>query len=398
MHRFSLAACVHLLAISSASLAQPASQPASTDWVSLFDGKDLTGWTAHGDGKFSVVDGAILCEGTMQQHGWLIHGKPVDNFLLKLRFKWERGNTGIQFRSSYENNEMIGYQADLDFSNAPTTGTLHEQGGRRMLQKTFLDARTICDVNGWNEYEILAVGDHIQLFINGVQTADFRDSRAARGIVAFQAHAEQNSRVFYKDIRLLPLPAHARYQPMINGKDLSNWRQLGEEKWTLEDSRIIGRSGPKQGYGWLIADRPYSDFVIKFKFFWHGGNSGVQFRSWVAEGHMHGYQADLDPTIKNMTGGLYDEREQGTLAATPPEIDASLKKDGWNTYEISAIGDHIQLFINGLKSVDLRHGRTPKGIIALQVHSGGPVHMEWKDVYILDLAAPRTPTSTQVGK
>ena len=101
---------------------------------------------------------------------------------------------------------------------------------------------------------------------------------------------------------------------------------------------------------------------------------------------MHGYQADLDPTIKGMTGGLYDEREEGSLAQAVPEIDAALKKDDWNTYEISAIGDHIQLFINGIRSADVRHGRTKKGIIALQVHSGSqPVKVRWRNIRIQDL-------------
>ncbi len=375
-----------LTLVSLAAMAVPAvaaDMPAG--WIPLFNGKDLTGGKAFGDGKFEVADGAIVCEGTNRKYGWLISDKPYDNFLLKLRFKWERGNTGIQFRSRFDGVDMVGYQADLDLSNPNTTGTLWEQGGRKLLQKTALDCRTICDVNGWNEYEVLAVGDHMQLFINGVKTADFHDAQAARGILGFQAHADQNNRVMYKDIRILPLGRGAKWEPLCNGKDLTGWREVGKEKWTVEEDRIVGRSGPDKGYGWLVSDRPYGDFVMKFQFRWHGGNSGVQFRSWLVGEQMHGYQADIDPTTKGMTGGLYDEHEDGKLADAPPEADAAFKKDGWNTYEISAIGDHLQLFINGVKSADVRHGRTKKGIIALQVHSGGPVHMEWKDLYILEL-------------
>ena len=145
MHRFS---GVMVLA---AVMAGSTNKAAVADWVSLFNGQDLSGWKAHGDGKFEVKDGAIVCQGTKQEHGWLISNKEYANFILKLRFKWVSGNTGIQFRSSFDGKTMVGYQADLDLSNAVTTGTLHEQGGRRMLQKTFVDGRTICDPAGWNE-------------------------------------------------------------------------------------------------------------------------------------------------------------------------------------------------------------------------------------------------------
>ncbi len=373
-----------------AASTQPAAQtqaarPAPADWISLFNGKDLAGWKAYGDDRFSVVDGAICCEATNQDFGWLVSDGQYSDFVLKLRFRWEKSNTGIQFRSSFDGKTMVGYQADLDLSNPDTTGTLHEQGGRRMLQHTLVDAQNICDLHGWNEYEIYAVGDHIQLFINGIKTADFHDSRAASGILAFQAHAGQAGRTFYKDIRILPLRPGTAWKPLFNGKDLTGWKTLGDGQWSVSKGVISGRSGPKRGYAWLTTDREYGDFVLKLKFCCRGGNSGVQFRSWVEEGHMHGYQADIDPSVQRWTGMLYDEREEGTLVQAAPEFDAALKKNDWNTYEISAIGDHIQLFVNGIKSVDTHHGRTAKGLIGLQIHSGGPVQMEWKDLYILEL-------------
>ncbi len=417
MRRF-LATLILLAIVPSLLTAAPATQPAPGDWISLFNGKNLDGWKAAGDGNFSVVDGAILAEGTNRQHGWLIGERAFGDFLLKLRFKWERGDTGIQFRSTYDGKDMVGYQADLDLSNADTTGTLHEQGGRRVLQHTLVNAQSICDPNGWNDYEVYAVGDHIQMFINGIQTADFRDAQAARGIFAFEAHAGQLSRVFYKDIRILPLRPGIAWQALFNGKDLSNFKQLGAESWTVEPAPaplpsstqpastqaaatqptsrpaagvcIAARSGQKKGYGWLVTPREYGDFVLKLKFRSVSGNSGVQFRSWVEEGQMHGYQADIDPAVKAMTGMLYDEHEEGALAPAAAEIDGALKKNDWNSYEICAIGDHIQLFINGIRSVDAHHARTPRGIIALQVHSGGPVYIQFKDLQILDLNAPAT--------
>lgn len=363
-----------------------ATNQAAADWVSLFNGKDLSGWKAYGDGKFEVKDGAIICQGTKQKHGWLVSSKEYSNFILKLRFQWVRGNTGIQFRSALDGETMVGYQADLDLSNEVTTGTLHEQGGRRMLQKTLVDGRTICDVSGWNEYEIFAVGDRIQLFLNGIKTADFRDSRAAKGIFAFQAHENQDNLIRYKDIRVLELDAGAAYRRLFNGKDLTGWRPVGEETWSVANGGIVGKSGPKKGYGWLVPDGQYLNFTLKFRWRWHGGNSGVQFRSRLVGEQMHGYQADIDPSVPTFTGMLYDEHGAGKVAVPPESFDSQvLKKKDWNTYEISAIGKHVVLYVNGVKSIEIPNAREKKGIFALQVHSGGPVHMAWKDLEILEL-------------
>jgi hypothetical protein len=358
----------------------------ANDWVSLFDGKTLDGWKPYGDGKFTVEDGAIVCEGTKREHGWLISDQAYGNFLLKLRFKWVRGNTGIQFRSAFDGKDMVGYQADLDLSRDVTTGTLHEQGGRRMLQAALVDARKFCKPNDWNEYEIFAVGDHMRLKINGAKTADFHDPRAAKGILAFQAHAGQDSRVLYKDIRILELPAGAKWTPLFNGKDLTGWHEVGQERWSVEGNAIVGKSGPKKGYGWLVTNDEHANFILKFTWRWHGGNSGVQFRSWLVGEQMHGYQADFDPATDVFTGMIYDEHGEGRLAVPPEDfLKNHVDPDGWNTHEVSAIGTHLMTHINGALSAQVNHDRTPKGIIALQVHSGGPVHVEWKDLEILTL-------------
>jgi hypothetical protein len=378
-----------------AAASAPASQPAD-GWISLFNGRNLEGWSAQGDGNFAVVDGAVCCEAASRGNGRLVRSGERGDFLLQMRFRCERGGSAVEFRAGPDASDPAGYAVPLDCSAAGVAGSLDDRGGRRLVPAR-LDVGPSCDGAGWNELEILAVGGHVQVSINGVLTADYNDARVARGAIALAAPASPGGRVSYRDIRLLPLKAGQAWSPLFNGRDLSGWRQLGEGRWGVEGGCIAGRSGPRQDYGWLLTQREYGDFVLKLKFKWHGGNSGVQFRSWVSEGHMHGYQADLDPTAKGMTGMLYDERESGALVQADPAIDAALRKDGWNTYEISAIGDHIQLFVNGIRSVDTRHGRTRHGLIALQVHSGGPVHLEWKDLLILQLDSP-PPASSRAAR
>lgn len=109
---------------------------------------------------------------------------------------------------------------------------------------------------------------------------------------------------------------------------------------------------------------------------------------------MHGYQADIDPTIPRMTGALYDEHERGSLVEAPLEVDRDYNRDIWHNYEISAIGEDVRLYHDGLLTVHFQETdpeRIAKGIIALQVHSvpeGKKVHMEWKDLRILNLQPP----------
>lgn len=176
--------------------------------------------------------------------------------------------------------------------------------------------------------------------------------------------------------------------PLFNGKDLSGWKQIGGGKWSVDNGEIVGETGDGS-YGWLVTEKMYTDFVLDLNFkIEAGGNSGIQFRSHVIEGEMHGYQAELDPDIGDHTGGVYEEHGRGWLAQPKLEDEkAAIKQDEWNHYRIQMIGDHVQLFINGHKMTDFRDSRTVRGIIALQVHSGKepPVKVRWKDIAIVDL-------------
>ena len=116
------------------------------------------------------------------------------------------------------------------------------------------------------------------------------------------------------------------------------------------------------------------------------GNSGIQFRSKPVDHHVSGYQADLG---ENYWGCLYDEaRRNKVLVSATPELSKVLEKGGWNTYVIRAVGDHVTLKINGVTTVDY-HEPDPKiardGILSLQIHSGPPMEIRFKDIRIKPL-------------
>ncbi|WP_339908077.1 DUF1080 domain-containing protein [Symmachiella dynata] len=179
------------------------------------------------------------------------------------------------------------------------------------------------------------------------------------------------------------------FQSIFNGKDLTGW-EGNLELWKVRDGMIVGDSPGIRQNEFLATKKQYGDFELRLEFKLHGGsgNSGVQFRTRrVPESsEVEGYQADIG---ENYWGCLYDEhRRRKVLAQAAPELKDVLKKDDWNEYVIRAQGNHIVLKINGVTTVDY-HEKDPQiarsGIIAVQVHSGPPLRVDFRKLRICEL-------------
>lgn len=179
------------------------------------------------------------------------------------------------------------------------------------------------------------------------------------------------------------------FKPIFNGKDLAGWE--GNTKiWKVEDGLLVGDSPGIRHNDFLATKKEYGDFELRLEFRMKDGkgNSGVQFRSKriPKTTHVQGYQADLGA---GFWGCLYDEhRRRKVLVHAPKSLAKVLKKDGWNTYIIRAKGNHITLTINGLKTVDYTEkdkSIARNGIIALQIHSGPAMRMEFRKLRIKSL-------------
>ena len=176
------------------------------------------------------------------------------------------------------------------------------------------------------------------------------------------------------------------FKPMFNGRDFTGWE--GNLKfWKVVDGTIVGNSTGLKRNEFLATKAKYADFELRLEFRMKNGagNSGVQFRSRRLPGShaVEGYQADLG---KGYWGCLYDEhRRRKTLVHAPKTLATVLKKSGWNTYVIRAQGSHLTLKINGLTTVDYNEPDQKiarAGIIALQLHSGPAMKMEFRKVRI----------------
>ena len=210
-------------------------------WISLFNGKDLTGWEGL-EGYWSVVDGAIQCsettENSKQTDLILLCSKDQPekfaDFEIHYRFKWVTpgGNSGLQIRGKIDNPEMFhvgGYQADIDAGNG-YTGIIYDEGGvaggRGIMsnrgEKTHWDAENkrtstpldktsdeikamIKPVGEWNDAVVVVKGNHITYSINGQVTTEMTDDspKACKdGVIGFQMHAGHTMTLQFKDIKI----------------------------------------------------------------------------------------------------------------------------------------------------------------------------------------------------
>ena len=182
----------------------------------------------------------------------------------------------------------------------------------------------------------------------------------------------------------------AGFQPLLDG-GLDGW-DGDKELWKVEDGRIVGDSNGIDHNEFLVAPGDYGDFLLKLAFQLRDGqgNSGVQFRSVRIPGtEMSGYQADIGD---GYWGSLYDEsRRNRVLVPGDERALESLDPDGWNQYELRVLGDQIRLNLNGRTSASYQED-DPKiarsGKLALQVHAGGPMRIEFADLLIQPVPTP----------
>lgn len=174
----------------------------------LFNGKNLDGW--DGDPRlWKVRDGMIVgsTEGvSLDTNSFLISKQSFSDFILRVEMKLRNHNSGIQFRSEALPNWVVrGYQADAAENNY--WGCIYDERGKRgILVNGWKDkAEKVVKLKDWNTYEIHCQGDHIQLKLNGLVTADLHDSARTGGIIALQLHRGPPMEVYFRKIDIQEL-------------------------------------------------------------------------------------------------------------------------------------------------------------------------------------------------
>jgi len=164
---------------------------------------------------------------------------------------------------------------------------------------------------------------------------------------------------------------------LFNGKDFTGWKQLnGEAKYHVENNEVVGVSTLNTPNSFMTTEKTYGDFIFEVEVRVDARlNSGIQFRSLskpdYRDGRVHGYQAEIDPSPRAWSGGIYDEARRGWLypLTDNPEGQKAFRNGAWNKYRIEAIGTQIRIWVNGINTANINDDETAEGFIALQVHS-----------------------------
>jgi 3-keto-disaccharide hydrolase len=181
--------------------------------------------------------------------------------------------------------------------------------------------------------------------------------------------------------------------PIFDGKSFEGWE--GDLKiFRIQDGAIVGGSlnSKVARNEFLCTKKTYGDFELRLKVKLLGGdgaNAGIQFRTKRIPNHheVSGFQADMG---QGWWGALYDESRRNKVLQGPDQARMKdvVKSGEWNDYVIRAEGTHIQLWINGVRTVDYIEEDPhveATGVIAVQIHGGPPSEAWYKDITLLDL-------------
>ena len=218
---------------------------------------------------------------------------------------------------------------------------------------------------------------------------------------------------------LLPVGAEEKdkgFQAIFDGKTLKGWD--GDPSfWSVQDRAITGittKDNPTKGNTFIVWDGEVGDFELKLEYRIMAGNSGIQFRSFLRDGQkwrIGGYQADFEAgdrysgimygeafrgiladrgekTILTRNNGKFAKKVVGTVGDSK-QIASKIKKKDWNTYHIVAKGFHFVQKINGVTTVEVTDNdekmRRAKGLLALQLHQGPPMKVQFRNIRIKHL-------------
>lgn len=173
----------------------------------LFNGKDLDGWVVHGEEKWYVENGELICEsGPKAEYGYLSTKDFYKNFELTLEFKQEAdGNSGVFIRSTFEGNIVSGWQVEV----APPdkhTGGIYESYGREWLVLPEPEKEKVLKMGEWNTMKIRVNGPDVITWLNGVEMVHLTDEIVGNGVgaIALQIHDGGGIKVKWRNIKIKP--------------------------------------------------------------------------------------------------------------------------------------------------------------------------------------------------
>ncbi|MEQ9407539.1 MAG: DUF1080 domain-containing protein [Fuerstiella sp.] len=397
----------HLMAALLVSLASGSVLQADDHgFVSLFNGKNLDGWTQkNGTATYRVEGDAIVgrtAEGS--PNSFLCTDKLYGDFELKFEVKVDPGlNSGVQIRSQTVGgtNEGRVNGPQVEISLDKMAGYVYgEAAGGWMTPDADRKPHDHFRDGEWNAYHVVAFGNRIQTWINGHQISDLtheeRFQSHPEGFIGLQVHGigagQGPFEVRWRNLQLRDL---SDFRTLFNGKDLSGWKTTGN--WLVQDDGSVliqpreGEKGWQRYDAYLWSEKKYKDFVLDVEYAYPpGGNSGVYFRVGDRNDPVkQGIEAQiLDSSKKDGPVGPHDHG--GIIGTVAASKNMSRPPGEWNRMVITCIGSHLQVELNGEQIVDTRldqgamKDRPLEGYIGFQDH-GQPNDIRFRDIRIREL-------------
>ena len=380
-------------------------------WVSLFNGKDLSGWKQlNGKAKYEAKNNEIV--GTTvsnEPNSFLATEKEYGDFILELELFVDTSmNSGIQIRSlsypEYKYNRVHGYQVEVDPSARAWSGGLYDEARRGWLYNMELNpqGKKAFKNNQWNKYHIECIGNTIRVWVNGIPTSHVVDAETAKGFIALQVHSiakkeQPGKQIRWRNIRiqtnnLKPSPYDSifvvntvtnyispqeniiGYSLLWDGRTTTGWRGAYKEKfpekgWEIKDGVLsVQKSAGRESAngGDIVTHKQFSSFELKFDFkLTEGANSGIKYFVTEKENNAGSaigleYQILDDNKHPDAKLGVNGNRTLTSLYDLIPseKNQAARKKIGeWNQGIIRVFPDNrIEHWLNGYKVVEYQRG------------------------------------------
>ena len=195
-----------VLLISALCFSQEKAKKPGEDWISLFNGQDLSGWNKVGQESWTVENSLIHGKGLTKDYGYLETEKQYKSFQLSLRFKCVGdGNSGVFFHSAFKPGTADvtqGYQFEIDCNMMHHTAGVYAEDGRGWIVWPAPENEGVVRSGDWNDYLVIVEGNRYRSRLNGVQMIDFTDPKpnSSDGTLALQLHAGGKGNMEFKDI------------------------------------------------------------------------------------------------------------------------------------------------------------------------------------------------------
>lgn len=418
-----------------------------TNWVDLFNGKDLDDWQQlGGNAEYKIeADCIVGISKSNTPNSFLTTKKHYSDFILEYEVLVDPVmNSGVQIRSNsfpdYSNGRVHGYQVELDPSPRAFSGGIYDESRRGWMYPLSKNpkGRAAFQNGKWNKFHIEAIGNTLKVWLNGVQCTNLVDDMTAAGFIGLQVHGignpeHANKEIRWKNLRILESdfdnhtwkddPQVPQLSFLVNqltqyekrkgwrllwdGKTTNGWRSAKSNNfpasgWKIENGvlTILATDGAEAtGPGDIITEEQFSDFELELEFnITKGANSGIKYfvdpelNKQVGSAIGCEFQIlddQLHPDAKEGVNGnrtvasLYDLIKAENLSI--PGRGKQFKGVGaWNKARIVSRNGKVEHWLNGEKTVAYdRWSQMFKALVAYSKYKVWPEFGQWAKGHIL---------------